>query len=576
MSKLVKHFNDYLSETNFMSEIDFQKPFKLMVNSPTGSGKTTYVINYLKENNIPFVFLADTLLLMKQISKDNNINYYCAENRESYYSKQLISVYNHIDKFYKDKVIIIDEAHSLVNDYFYKKTVIENILAFGDLGDKIIMLSGTPLTSKDEFYKNVEYIDCIKNNPKKYNIKLIETTSNEDAYKNTIGLALKIKSEGKIPVISLLDTKDNLNNLYSLLKVNGFNEIGLINSVVKNGEMDLDSTHYEELVEKSTITADVVITTYVQGYSINNENCSLIILPMSNRHSYVAIAQMVARFRKIEDLDIYFLSSFSNKDEWNDFDKLYNVIYEQTKVKAVDLIERIKKEAKTSRSAEKLLELSEESSYLINNRFVIDEQMIANRILLEISNLLYTNITTANTILKQYNITMEKINNTNKVEKIEVQNKTKKIDYAIAVDEFFNYLEINKLVNTPMGYKVKQAYDELKVFNLLDSEIKAILLEVFGNAKEYNRILNSLSLRFSAKNEIRNIRKEIFKTIQVNKFYSSEAVYNIISSIVTDNNGKCESKNKASEILNCLFETEPYVKKIDGKLVRGFNIKLKK
>ena len=65
MNKLVKHFNDFLSETNFMSEIDFQKPFKLMVNSPTGSGKTTYVINYLKENNIPFVFLADTLLLMK-------------------------------------------------------------------------------------------------------------------------------------------------------------------------------------------------------------------------------------------------------------------------------------------------------------------------------------------------------------------------------------------------------------------------------------------------------------------------------------------------------------------------------
>lgn len=576
MSKLVKHFNDYLAETNFMSEIDFQKPFKLMVNSPTGSGKTTYVINYLKENNIPFVFLADTLLLMKQISKDNNIDYYCAENRESYYSKQLISVYNHIDKFYKDKVIIIDEAHSLVNDYFYKKSVIENILAFGDLGDKIIMLSGTPLTSKDEFYKNVDYIDCIKNNPKKYNIKLIETNSNEDAYKNTIGLALKIKSEGKIPVISLLDTKDNLNNLYSLLKVNGFDEIGLINSVVKNGELDLDSTHYEELVNNSTITADVVITTYVQGYSINNENCSLIILPMSNRHSYVAIAQMVARFRKIENLDIYFLSSFSNKDEWNDFNKLYNVIYEQTKVKAVDLIERINKEAKTSRSAEKLLELAEESSYLINNRFVIDEQMIANRILLEISNLLYTNIITANTILKQYNITMEQINNTNKIEKIELDNKTKKIDYAIAVDEFFNYLEINKLVNTPMGYKVKQAYDELKVFNLLDSEIKAILLEVFGNTKEYNRVLNSLSLRFSQKTEIRNIRKDLFQSIQVNKFYSSEEIYNIVSDIVIENKGNCNSKNKASEILNCLFETEPCVKKIDGKLVRGFNIKLKK
>ena len=576
MNKLVKHFDDFLSETNFMSEIDFQKPFKLMVNSPTGSGKTTYVINYLKENNIPFVFLADTLLLMKQISKDNNIDYYCAENRESYYSKQLISVYNHIDKFYKDKVIIIDEAHSLVNDYFYKKTVIENILAFGDLGDKIIMLSGTPLTSKDEFYKNVEYIDCVKNNPKKYNIKLIETANNDDSYKSAIGLALKIKSEGKIPVISMLDTKDNLNNLYSLLKVNGFNEIGLINSVVKNGEMDLDSTHYDELVNKSTITADAVITTYVQGYSINNENCSLIILPMCNRHSYVAIAQMVARFRKIENLDIYFLSSFSNKDEWTDFNKLYNVIYEQTKVKAVDLIERIKKEAKTSRSAEKLLELAEESSYLINNRFVIDEQMIANRILLEISNLLYTNITTANTILKQYNITMEKINNTNKVEKIEIENKTKKIDYAIAVDEFFNYLEINKLVNTPMGFKVKQAYDELKVFNLLDSEIKAILLDVFGNTKEYNRILNSYSMRFSQKTEIRNIRKELFKSIQVNKFYSSEEIFNIVSNIVNENNGKCESKSRASEILNCLFETESDLKRVDGKVIRGFNIKLKK
>ena len=140
-------FKKHLSETGLMDTIDFTNPFKIMIDCPTGGGKTHYIVNYLRDNDIPFVFLSDTLLLMNQIATDFNVNSYSAKNTANYKSSQLITVYNHINKFWKNKVVV-DEAHSLVTDYGFKKGVVDDVLTFVAEAKQVLLLSSTPLTTK--------------------------------------------------------------------------------------------------------------------------------------------------------------------------------------------------------------------------------------------------------------------------------------------------------------------------------------------------------------------------------------------------------------------------------------------
>lgn len=577
-----KTFNQTLTETALMEDIDFSKPFKIMVDAPTGSGKTHYIINYLKDNNIPFVFLVDTLLLMNQISKTYGIDSYSAANRQNYNKSMLVTVYNHIESLYKNRVVIIDEAHSMVADYGYKKSVIDNLLLFGTESKQVILMSGTPLISNDEFYNNINIIKCTPIVPKEYKINMLLTKDSEDKYNSIVTLAQDMKSRGLIPVISLLDTKDKLNTVYDLLLNNGFDNIGLINSVVKDGEMDLDSTHYNELINDSILNADVIITTYVQGYNINNENCGLIIFPSSNKHSYIAIAQLVARFRRINNLEIYLLMTFNPDNDitdWYkasfDFNRLQQVTYETLYSEVVDFITKTKANYHTNRAIRHFINLDSQLSHLVDVNLEVDSQMLALNVINKLTANMYDNIITMNTILNQFNITIE-INQLNLNTTTMTTTETKAIDYKIAVNNFFNNLEVERIPQTTMNLKVYEAYKDLKNnYKLLDSEIKEILLETFGNKKAFERVKLAMDFRNSNDKEIKQIRFQILTSFEVGKWYSSQEIKTKVQNILKSNDSNV-SLNRAGEVFQFMFSTEESFKRIDGKITRGYKINFSK
>lgn len=565
-------FNEYLSETKFLDDIDFNKPFRVMVNAPTGGGKTRYVVEELKNRGIPFVFLADTLLLMKQVAESYGISSFSASDKTAYGENQLITVYNHMSKLYEGKVVIIDEAHSLVADFGFKRSVIEDLLGFGEFADRVIMLSGTPLASLDPFYDNVDIFNCVKRVPKEYTIKFSSLGDGDNRIESAVSVAIAMRARGIIPVISLLNTKEDLNQLTQLLRRNGFENVGVINSVIKNGEADVDCTHYEELVEKSTITADVIITTYVQGYNIDNENCGLIFLSSSNRHSYIAIAQMVARFRRINNLEVYMIGYMAAYSPELSFPLMAQRIYESKRAELKGIVADVKARAKTDRGAQALLKTTPEAFNLLDSKLEINEQLLSHYVMEKISHRLYGSIETANTILNQYNIKLIlvgtlKINKTMKTEKLT------KLDYTIAVDEFFARWKADRPLNTNLLQQIYAAYKELKEFEILDADIKTILLQVFGDKKAFNKVVQGYSFRLSNDPQIKQIRLSIYKSFKLGIWYSSQAIAAIVIKIVTDNGGECNSSSKATEILNCLFETESSTARVDGKVLRGLTIK---
>ena len=75
------NYNKHLSETGFLETLDFNARFKISIEAPTGCGKSYYLLDYLKRNNIPFLYATDTLFLMEGLSSRHEIPYYCAADR---------------------------------------------------------------------------------------------------------------------------------------------------------------------------------------------------------------------------------------------------------------------------------------------------------------------------------------------------------------------------------------------------------------------------------------------------------------------------------------------------------------
>jgi hypothetical protein len=573
--------NSYLSETNLLDSIDFTKPFRVSLDSPTGSGKSTYIINYLKEKQIPFIFLCDTLLLAKQLAKAHNLPYYAADRKETVKEKQIITIYNHINKVYNEEaVLIIDEAHSLVSNNNFRSRDIEKVLNFGTLSEKVLLLSGTPLFTKDEFYNNLETIQVRRSSETAQELNIIETN---DIILQAIEMALISKQNGKIPVFSLLNTTDSLLELQGQLMKAGFSNIGVINSKVKNGEMDVDSTHYEELVNTGNLNVDALITTYDQGYSIYNTNCDLIFLPGSTRHSYASIVQMIARFRKIEKLNIYLVKTASepleesidlvNMKNCFNLQTLNQYIYHRYEEKATGLLERLKRNKKFNRAAKAFLSLIEKDSDLVNESLEINHQAVGFRTLIKLTNLMYADINFANKILNYYNITVKIMNKTEFNIKLEKSKLTNDRTQEIVEELFSSIGEDGKLSEKvePVIYKAYNFFTELNRFETNISKCKSLMLEAYGDTKKWNHLIEGYSLRKSQDIQVKSIRQSIYSKIKQGNWYSKDELFKIIAPIVKEYKGDI-SKVKCGILVDHYFEVEESGKRVDGKVVHGYLI----
>ena len=310
-------FSQNLSETKLLDELDFNSSFKVSIECPAGGGKSFYLLDYLKRKNIPFLFTTDTLLLGRRLAARHDLPFYCAEDRTCYEAEQLITVYQHIPKFiHRDTTLIIDEAHSLITDYSWKKEAIEQVLTFGCRYKRVILLSGTPLYSRDSFYEGMTIFRAVRKEPQVRNLVVVN-------YKELIGgiteLTMGLRENGKTVVISLLDKSDKLPLLEKSLRDRGIVKLAVINSMTKQHKKETDKTdetdievegstgYYDQLLQTGELDAEVIITTYRQGYDLKGNNYELIIAPGKNKHSYTDIVQMMNRFRDLPGMKAYFL-----------------------------------------------------------------------------------------------------------------------------------------------------------------------------------------------------------------------------------------------------------------------------
>ena len=447
-------FSRNLSETKLLDELDFNSSFKVSIECPAGGGKSFYLLDYLKRKNIPFLFTTDTLLLGRRLAARHDLPFYCAEDRTCYEAEQLITVYQHIPKFiHRDTTLIIDEAHSLITDYSWKKEAIEQVLTFGCRYKRVILLSGTPLYSRDSFYEGMTIFRAVRKEPQVRNLVVVN-------YKELIGgiteLTMGLRENGKTVVISLLDKSDKLPLLEKSLRDRGIVKLAVINSMTKQHKKETDKTdetdievegstgYYDQLLQTGELDAEVIITTYRQGYDLKGNNYELIIAPGKNKHSYTDIVQMMNRFRDLPGMKAYFLvNSECGEDHPFGLQEVNKTLTDNYTRETMKLMEKMRN---TDYRKLKFNQYFETSAFqkFIYTEYYINHHLISYTVYQKINNELYGNLFNLKHVLSEYGIGLHTsgvkinlvINNNLKKEKMI---KYTKEDIKIAVEQFYTY-----------------------------------------------------------------------------------------------------------------------------------------
>lgn len=522
--KMIKNYfyDKRLSETGILEELDFNTPFRVSIEAPTGSGKSYYIIEFLKEHQIPFIYAADTLLLSQRLSARHNIPHYCAADRSHCESDSLITVYQHIPKFTgKGKVLVIDEAHSLITDYSWKKEVIEKVMTCGEGYDRIILLSGTSEYSGDPFYRDMAICKSHPQNPVQ---KKLYLTRYEDCVGGIVELVMNGREWGKKMVISLLDKSTLLPVLLEELKKEGFNSIAVINSVTrKEGEHDISITagdgteestdYYQQILKSGRVDAEIIITTYRQGYDLLGDDYELIIAPSRNRHSYCDIIQMMNRFRDMEEVNSFLLTN-ANFEEVS-----YSDIYEQKQVMVQEMIkateaeiERKKQMNKNYRALKYQLALNgSPCDRYIYCDYHVNYQSISYHIFCKLNIFIHNNLTGMKHVLSPYNIALDmhphKLTrkSTTKPPKKETMKYTQE-EVEKAVNEYIEFFlpteepNFNKIFApdmTPLHHNIKEYYEDFKMCGIEEDVIVKLLKENLANSTRMKKIHEIYMIKYS-------------------------------------------------------------------------------
>jgi hypothetical protein len=550
-------FKKYLSETLVMESLTSKPHFKVSLDCPTGGGKSYYILTYLRDSKIPFTFIAPTTFLADQLSNAYGIACHHSANPAIGNPDQVITVQNHIQKFLGNGILIIDESHTLVSDYGYRSSTIETNLTYGSCFNRILLLSGTPVLSKDEFYEGFQTLKASLIQPQTRTLTIVPY---KDWLGATVKLVMESKAKGLTPVISMLDKSEGLSNLKLALAKSGLTDIATINSETKDGEQILVSTHYDDLINGREIKADAIITTYTDGYSMYGTNYSLIIVPSKNRHSYLAIVQMMARFREMETFDAYLLSRIETLTTSSiPYLARLDSLSEALIAKANQGIAKLKKEARTFRAIDLAFKLTPELYLDITTDLRVNYQLIAFKAVTALSNQFYSDLTIAQDVMAHFNITLNNshpmIKDTIKKASIEALTT----DPSEAIDSYVaDVIEEGKKPEGKSQYAIHKEFNDLTDLGLDQPTIIKFLTDNYGlPKKEYNKVKLQARMKHSTHPTMVKLRKLTFTSFKVKETLTSDQILSRVSAIFIEvGKDVATTKDEATKFFNSMFETK--------------------
>ena len=545
--------------------------------------------------------MVDTINLAKQLSAQYQIPYYTAEHREDIDANLIITIQHHIPKFESRETVIIDEAHTLITEYNWKRETIEEVMTSLEYYKRIIFLSGTPLISDDSIFKGMKLIKARKEQPDQRVLAFVEY---ENLAGGVIDLCLHAKAINKIPVVSLLDKSSLLPKVVKELKKRCFNRIAEINSETKvikskkNGKEEEDNlvvnnlnegdkTDYlSQLINDCRIDADVILTTYTQGYSLLGQDYLLIIALGKNQHSYVNIVQMMNRFREDTNAPSFILTNAEYIKEGDkgiyNFPEVFDYLKEEITGKTRKRIEELNRVAKSTRALKRQLKLlANKYDHYINVTREVNHQSIAFKAFQSINHAMHEQLYKMSKILQHYNIELMQLSylSTTKIEKGEKpkeDTEMKKKEIMEEIDLFYKSKEpmkgftcmgkeimplVDKTDKSSTRYKIEETYNELSSLGLTDEEIRDIQEKNLHAPKKMSQVMKAMKIRYSTDPIFVTYRALLLSEFKIGENLTGAEITERMNKVLEKNKMTKQGHNNAIQLFRLLFDTKENVNK---------------
>ena len=332
LSSKSKYLDIWQKELTFEMLIRYKK---LMVQAPTGAGKTTMIKAMFDEllsglDGVErLIFCVPTLSILEQIKTELTASntVFCALDgsttretwNEAAHAKIILTTQNQIKNIPTSSLLtsclIIDETHTLTNDVSYRSDVCYTAFKATQTAKYCLCLSATPPKHYSKF--GFEYLKLDVQQTQKKTVNFIKFEAKK-ASERTNAVLQFIKEKSKEGTIGVFQNNvAGSENYVELLERDG-----LKNTIIcsKEARYKDENPHYKSIVKDGVFDGivDVVFFTSLLEAGVSIKSNVLNLLCLSPLHPD-QLAQIIARFRHTDttnsELNIFIASKYDGKDE---------------------------------------------------------------------------------------------------------------------------------------------------------------------------------------------------------------------------------------------------------------------
>jgi hypothetical protein len=519
----------YLSDTTIVEDI-VHSGKNVVIEAAPGIGKSYALITKLRELSEHFVFAADTTTLADDLGSSHELPVYYKGQTKPDPKKPFITIYDWVYRLPNQKeidqsnmILVVDEWHSIITYYGFRGNVISQMVdAFSEF-KQVIGLTGTHIAKPEKFMR-------LKASQKRDPIK-----AKHVSYESLWGaIRSEIEHRGDMKhFVSLYDKGAKLSSLKRELKKSGF-EDGTVRAFNAKTKASQDSS---TMMVENVISNDVsvVISTYTQGFSINEDNIMVHIAPLPGALHWVEdIAQVIQRFRNPSNLsvNIYFnFPKYKEKEAFNR-DEYYGEQLEEAKrqIEQYRTDFNLGADKSPSKSQSKMIESSEHSKVrkgslnkdkinLVNNDLKPNVMQIVHNVSKKDSLSCYRSKDLMSTSLKKYNVYLSD-------EYFCPEVSIGKEKGTIREDEGEFKKRVEEALSKPLPYGGNIVADRIRYLSLYfrHQDIKEVMMEYGQTLRKWKKLRRIINAQTPISYEDIEFAGRVYKEFEVGERYNSHEI----------------------------------------------------
>jgi hypothetical protein len=320
------HIKKYLGDERPALDGLLARKKRLAISSETGTGKTTFLIDWAKRTDARLVLAVPTRNLCRQLARKHTLFAVYGSNdlsraADAAAAQIVVATYDtvgHIPDLHR-RTLVIDEAHNLVNHYgrvrgakkLFRAVTLTRLQKVAENAAQVVYLSGTmpkALLKANE----VPLVDVQLATPQPVHLhRVTARNSKKDAITEALLAALVAilpQSEGQTHFV-LFNNKEQLDIIRRELVNGGYLSRDEIQVITRTHYEAGETDGFTDLIEAEQIREGVrlVLCTTIIAEGVNIENTNVGRVYVAGHKCPDETRQFAARFRELDAVDLYLI-----------------------------------------------------------------------------------------------------------------------------------------------------------------------------------------------------------------------------------------------------------------------------